>query len=107
MATNAITIANSDEGIVIQPEGEEMVSFKHLVVPFQTDKPEGIEIDVNYSVNGTKRNATVATNLQTLEAGKRYVLRLTFSSNGIDIVPVVYINEWVDEEMDEDPKYNW
>ena len=107
MATSAITIANSDEGIVIQPEGEEMVSFKHLVVPFQTDKPEGIEIDIDYSVNGKKRNTTVATQLKTLEAGKRYVLRLTFSSNGIDIVPVIYINEWVDEEMDEDPKYNW
>jgi hypothetical protein len=107
MATSAITIANSDEGIVIRPEGEEMVSFKHLVVPFQTDKPEGIEIDIDYSVNGKKRNTTVATQLKALEAGKRYVLRLTFSSNGIDIVPVIYINEWVDEEMDEDPKYNW
>ena len=107
MATSAITIANSDEGIVIQPEGEEMVSFKHLVVPFQTDKPEGIEIDIDYSVNGKKRNTTVATQLQVLEAGKRYVLRLTFSSNGIDIVPTIQINEWVDEEMDEDDKYNW
>jgi hypothetical protein len=107
MATNAITIANSDEGIVINPEGKEIVSFKQLVVPFQTDKPEGIEIDVDYSVNGKKRNTTVATQLQVLEAGKRYVLRLTFSSNGIDIVPTIQINEWVDEEMDEDDKYNW
>ena len=107
MATNALTIANSDEGIVINPEGKEIVSFKQLVVPFQTDKPEGIEIDVDYSVNGKKRNTTVATQLQVLEAGKRYVLRLTFSSNGIDIVPTIQINEWVDEEMDEDDKYNW
>ena len=107
MASSAITIANSDGGIVINPEGKETVSFKHLVVPFHTNEPEGIEIDIDYSVNEKKRNATVATNLQTLEAGKRYVLRLTFSSNGIDIVPVIYINEWVDEEMDEDPKYNW
>ena len=104
---NAVTIANSEGGIVVKPEGDkDPVAFKHLVVPFTTSATGGIGVVVDYSVSGVRREITVSTQLQTLEAGKRYVLTLLFNS-GAEIVPTIYINEWIDEEIDENDKYNW
>ena len=104
---NAVAIANSEGGIVVKPEGDkDPVAFKHLVVPFTTSATGGIGVVVDYSVSGVRREITVPTQLQTLEAGKRYVLTLLFNS-GAEIVPTIYINEWIDEEIDENDKYNW
>lgn len=104
---NAVAIANSESGIVVKPEGDkDPVAFKHLVVPFTTSATGGIGVVVDYSVSGVRREITVPTQLQTLEAGKRYVLTLLFNS-GAEIVPTIYINEWIDEEIDENDKYNW
>lgn len=104
---NAVAIANSESGIVVKPEGDkDPVAFKHLVVPFNTGDANGMEVVVDYSVNGAKRTVTVPTKLQVLEAGKRYVLTLLFNS-GIEIIPTIYISEWIVEEIDEEPKYNW
>lgn len=104
---NAVAIANSESGIVVKSEGDkDPVAFKHLVVPFTTSATGGIGVVVDYSVSGVRREITVSTQLQTLEAGKRYVLTLLFNS-GAEIVPTIYINEWIDEEIDENDKYNW
>jgi hypothetical protein len=104
---NAVAIANSESGIVVKPEDDkDPVAFKHLVVPFTTSATGGIGVVVDYSVSGVRREITVSTQLQTLEAGKRYVLTLLFNS-GAEIVPTIYINEWIDEEIDENDKYNW
>ena len=103
---NAVAVASSEEGLVVNPEGQETASFKHLVVPFGTSSDNGVEVVVDYSVNGTRRTATVASKLHALEAGKCYVLSLTFNS-GVEIIPTVYVNEWLDEEVDENDKYNW
>ena len=104
---NAVAIANSESGIVVKSEGDkDPVAFKHLVVPFTTSATGGIGVVVDYSVSGVRREITVSTQLQTLEAGKRYVLTLLFNS-GAEIVPSIYINEWIDEEIDENDKYNW
>lgn len=104
---NTVAIANSESGIVVKPEGDkDPVAFKHLVVPFTTSATGGIGVVVDYSVSGVRREIIVPTQLQTLEAGKRYVLTLLFNS-GAEIVPTIYINEWIDEEIDENDKYNW
>ena len=103
---NSVPIASSEAGLMVKPEGSEPLAFKHLVVPFNTGAANGMEVVVDYSVNGARRTVTVPTKLQVLEAGKRYVLTLLFNS-GIEIVPTIYVNEWINEEIDEEPKYNW
>ena len=97
---------DNTDGIVVAETVQEVTTLKHMVVPFSTNNANGIEIVVEYSVNGIKRTATAITKFQTLEPGKRYTLRLTFDS-GAEIKPEIYINEWNDEEVDEDDKYNW
>ena len=103
---NSVPIASSEAGLIVNPEGSAPLAFKHLVVPFNTNATNGMEVVVDYSVNGARRTVTVPTKLQTLEAGKRYVLTLLFNS-GVEIVPTIYVNEWINEEIDEEPKYNW
>ena len=103
---NAVVVASSEEGLVVNPEGQETVTFKHLVVPFGTSSSNGVEIVVDYSVNGARRTATVASKLNALDAGKCYVLSLMFNS-GVEIIPTLHINKWIDEAVDENDKYNW
>ena len=105
-ATTPVAMLNNTDGIVVAETVQEVTTLKHMVVPFSTNNANGIEIVVEYSVNGIKRTATAITKFQTLEPGKRYTLRLTFDS-GAEIKPEIYINEWNDEEVDEDDKYNW
>ena len=102
---NSVAITSSEEGYLVQSDEQEPLAFKHLVVPFSTTSPTGIEILVDYSVGNVRREAAVVTQLQTLDAGKHYILTLTFSS-GIEIVPTIYINDWVEEDLEEE-KYNW
>ena len=100
-------------GVVVPSEtgsetDREVTTFKHLVVPFAVDGTDGMTIKVGYytSFNTTGKEVTVNTGLTAMEAGKRYVLKLTFNS-GIDISTSVEVADWITEEYDEDDKYNW
>lgn len=106
LSANPVAMLDNTDGIVVAETVQEVTTLKHMVVPFSTNNANGIEIVVEYSVNGIKRTATAITKFQTLEPEKRYTLRLTFDS-GAEIKPEIYINEWNDEEVDEDDKYNW
>ena len=95
------------KGVVVSSEVKGETTFKYLVVPFNATTDGGLQIVVSYTVNGgTPKQSTVKTGLATLEAGKRYVLKLTFDS-GLDIIPELEIADWEEQEIDEDPKYNW
>ena len=97
---------NNGAGVVVDPEVKAETTFKHLVVPFAATTDGGLQIVVNYMVNRTPKQATVKTGVTALEAGKRYVLKLTFDS-GLDIIPELEIADWEEQKIDEDPKYNW
>lgn len=103
---DSVAVAADDAGIIVSAEVAKETTFKHLVIPFSTASSEGIQIGIGYSVSGAVRYAVVHTKYQTLEAGKRYVLKLTFNS-GAEIIPEMHISDWVDEEIDENDKYNW
>ena len=93
--------------VVVDPEAKEGTTFKHLVVPFSTQAGGGMLVAVTYKVgSGTANTITVNTGINTLEAGKRYVLTLIFNS-GTNIIPKLDICAWQTEEVDEDDKYNW
>ncbi len=80
------------------------IPLPHLVVPFAlTDKQ--VQVKVTYTVEGTPRAKTVDTGITQLEAGKRYELTLTFK--GAEVVPELEVKNWVEQPVDEDPKYNW
>ena len=93
--------------VEVDPEAKPGTTFKHLVVPFSTQAEGGIQVAVTYTVNtGAANTITVNTGINTLEAGKRYVLTLIFNS-GTNIIPKLDICAWQTEEVDEDDKYNW
>ena len=81
------------------------IPLHHLVVPFALSDSKQAQVKVTYTVAGTERNKTVDTGITKLEAGKRYELTLTFK--GAEIVPTLYIKDWDDVTVDDDPKYNW
>ena len=92
--------------VEIDPEVQDKATFKHLVVPF-IQAENGLQVVVNYTVNGFAATPiAVNTGLKALEAGKRYVLTLTFDS-GADIKPSLDVLDWDTQEVDEDDKYNW
>ena len=101
---------NNVDGEEITSNPEATPGAKHLVVPFTGTN--NIEIQVNYTVNGTEQTGTADTGITQLEAGKRYVLTLSLGS-GATITPSLDIEEWIevqDEqeiEVEEDDKHNW
>ena len=93
--------------VVVGPEAKAETTFKHLVVPFSTQAEGGMLVAVTYKVgSGEPTTIAVKTNISTLEAGKRYVLTLTFNS-GANIIPDLSVCGWAEEEVEEDDKYNW
>lgn len=93
--------------VVVDPEAKEGTTFKHLVVPFSTQAEGGMLVAVTYKVgSGDPTTIPVKTNISTLEAGKRYVLTLTFNS-GANIIPDLSVCGWAEEKVEEDDKYNW
>lgn len=93
--------------VVVDPKAKEETTFKHLVVPFSTQEEGGMLVAVTYKVgSGEPTTIAVKTNISTLEAGKRYVLTLTFNS-GANIIPDLSVCGWAKEEVEEDDKYNW
>lgn len=93
--------------VVVDPVAKPGTTFKHLVVPFSTQEQGGMLVAVTYKVgSGDPTTIDVKTNISTLEAGKRYVLTLTFNS-GANIIPDLSVCGWAKEEVDEDDKYNW
>lgn len=93
--------------VVVDPVAKENTTFKHLVVPFSTQAEGGMLVAVTYKVgSGDPTTIDVKTNISTLEAGKRYVLTLTFNS-GANIIPDLWVCGWAKEEVEEDDKYNW
>lgn len=83
----------------------EYIPISHLNVPFTLTDSKQVKVKVTYTVAGTQRIKTVNTQLNQLEAGKRYELTLTFK--GAEIVPTLEIKNWTDVTVDDDPKYNW
>lgn len=99
----------SAPGVTIGPSDAEQhpaTTFKYLVVPFTAQSADGFDITVTYSSGGAQTTTTVNSGIQTLEPNKRYLLRLTINS-GADIKPELYIQDWTDQEVDEDDKFNW
>lgn len=93
--------------VVVDPEAKKETTFKHLVVPFSTQEKGGMLVAVTYKVgSGEPTTIDVKTNISTLEAGKRYVLTLTFNS-GANIIPNLSVCGWAEEKVEEDDKYNW
>lgn len=93
--------------VVVDPKAKAETTFKHLVVPFSTQAEGGMLVAVTYKVgSGEPTTIAVKTNISTLEAGKRYVLTLTFNS-GANIIPDLSVCGWAEEEVEEDDKYNW
>lgn len=102
--TAASTIERfSGEKAVTQTEADNTLS--HLVVPFTLTGDKKIQIKITYTVEGTERTKTVDTGISALIANKMYELTLTFK--GAEIVPELAVKNWVDQPVDEDPKYNW
>ena len=102
-------VAYSDAtGVVVPGETDSEVSFKHLVVPFALTDSKVMTITVRYntSFSSTSREVTVGTGLTAMEAGKRYVLKLTFNG-GMEISTSLEVANWNTEEVEEDDKYNW
>ena len=90
-----VTSANATSG---------KITLSHLVVPFSlTDK--NIKIKITYTVEGTERTKTVDTGIKALTANNMYELTLTF--RGAEIDPELAVKVWVNQTVDEDPKYNW
>jgi hypothetical protein len=91
----------------IYPEAKTETTFKHLIVPFGIQTEKELQVVVEYTVSDVSATPiAVNTGLKALEAGKRYVLTLTFDS-GADIKPSLDVLDWDTQEVDEDDKYNW
>lgn len=86
-------------------EATSNIPLHHLVVPFTLTDDKQVQVKVTYTVEGTPRAKTVDTGITQLEAGKRYELTLTFK--GAEVVPELEVKNWVEQPVDEDPKYNW
>lgn len=102
-------VAYSDAtGVVVPGETDSEVAFKHLVVPFALTDSKVMTITVRYnaSFSSKSREVTVGTGLTAMEAGKRYVLKLTFNG-GMEISTSLEVADWNTEEVEEDDKYNW
>ena len=93
------------EKVVTLANANDIISLPHLVVPFTLTDDKQVQVKVTYTVAGTERNKTVDTGITQLEAGKRYELTLTFK--GAEIVPELEVKNWIEQPVDEDPKYNW
>lgn len=100
-------VVHSGTAIVVDPEAKPQTTFTHLLVPFSTQEKGGMLVAVTYKVgSGEPTTIDVKTNISTLEAGKRYVLTLTFNS-GANIIPNLSVCGWAEEKVEEDDKYNW
>lgn len=100
-ADATLTQFKKDEGETVTTSN---IPLSHLVVPF-TLSDKQVQVKVTYTVEGTPRAKTVDTGITQLEAGKRYELTLTFK--GAEVVPELEVKNWVEQPVDEDPKYNW
>ena len=100
-------VVHSGTAVEVYPEAKPQTTFTHLVVPFSTQAESELQVKVYYSINDVDATPiAVNTGLKTLEAGKRYVLTLTFDS-GARIKPYLEVLDWDTKEVDEDDKYNW
>lgn len=100
-------VVHSGTAVVVDPEAKPQTTFTHLLVPFSTQAESELQVKVYYSINNVDATPiAVNTGLKTLEAGKRYVLTLTFDS-GARIKPDLKVLDWDTEVVDEDDKYNW
>lgn len=106
VATGDMVVYSNTTGVFVEPEVKSETTFKHLVVPFSPTTEGGLNIVVDYIVNSTSRTATVKTGVAALEAGNRYVLKLTFNS-GAEIIPELQILDQENVDVDEEDKYNW
>ena len=96
----ANTISVFSGNAEIDNEGTE-TTYKHLVVPFSST----IKVSLTYTVGGSDIPGGAEVAL-TLNPGQKTVLTLTISSTN-SITPELYIAEWEEENIDDDPKYNW
>lgn len=100
-------VVHSGTAVVVDPEAKTETTFKHLIVPFGIQTEKELQVVVEYTVNDVSATPiAVNTGLKALEAGKRYVLTLTFDS-GARIKPDLKVLDWDTQEVDEDDKYNW
>lgn len=93
------------------------VTFSHLLVPFTGS--EKITISVTYIAglgavadgHSFEYTRDITTDLTQMQAGKKYVLTLTFAGGG-EIVPELSVADWSiakwnDQDIEEEDKYNW
>ena len=93
------------------------VTFSHLLVPFTgSDK---VTLSVTYIAglgavadgHSFEYTRDITTDLTQMQAGKKYVLTLTFTGGG-EIVPELSVADWSiakwnDQDIEEEDKYNW
>lgn len=90
------------------------LTFSHLLVPFTGQN--NVVVSVTYiagmgSESSFEYTREIATSLTKIQAGKRYILTLTFTG-GENIIPQLDITNWSiakwnDEDIEEDSKHNW
>ena len=99
-------------------EGSPAVTFSHLLVPFTGRNNVAVSVTYIAGIDSEgsfkpsfEYTSEITTSLAEIQAGKRYILTLTFTG-GENIEPELEIADWSiakwnDEDIEEDPKYNW
>ena len=96
--------------------GSPAVTFSHLMAPFTITGSGKVTMLINYIAelgygNSFEYTREVTTDLTAMQAGKKYILTLTFAGGG-KIIPELELAEWNiakwdNQDIEDDPKYNW
>ena len=77
------------------------------MLPFTAKSENGFQIAVSYTSGGVTTNVVVNSGFQTLQPNKRYILKLTINSGANIVTSPVQVLDWVEQDTDEEEKYNW
>ena len=120
-ALGIMTVCSNKEFVVgTGSEVSPAVTFSHLLVPFTLTGQNKVAVTVNYIAGIDSEGSLkpsfeytreITTSLTEIQAGKKYILTLTFAG-GENIIPQLEITNWSiakwnDEDIEEDSKHNW
>ena len=117
VALGSMTVCSSAQlSVGTGVQGSPAVTFSHLLVPFTLTGSDKLTMSVNYiaemeSDNSFEYPREITTDLTAMQAGKKYILTLTFTGGG-EIIPKLELADWSiakwnDQDIEDDPKYNW
>ena len=104
--------SGADFAVGTGAQGSPAVTFSHLVAPFTVPESGKVTMSINYVAgNSFEYTREITTDLTGMLAGKKYILTLTFAGGG-NIIPELELAEWKiekwnDQDIEDDPKYNW